>query len=206
MPGSWPSPSSKPHRISRDCWPAGCLEPSQHCSAFSPRSPAPGGSRRTRSLTGDAPGAPSPRGHGHRPAAPPPVIPARRRCRPAAHHTGSDLVPPGRGRDGWPAGCFEGVAALHPAICRPRGQAAGTGHSPGAPSCPGLGHHPAASLTGSAGTAGQRDASSHRSTAAPSPLDHLLQGAAAGPDHSQVMHQAHHRPGDMAIALQRPRQ
>ena len=30
------------------------------------------------------------------------------------------------------------------------------------------------------------------STAAPSPLDHLLQGAAAGPDHSQVMHQAHH--------------
>ncbi|MFM5478515.1 hypothetical protein ACET81_21620, partial [Aeromonas veronii] len=70
----------------------------------------------------------------------------------------------------------------------------------------GLGHHPAASLTGSAGTAGQRDASSHRSTAAPSPLDHLLQGAAAGPDHSQVMHQAHHRPGDMAIALQRPRQ
>ncbi len=53
-------------------------------------------------------------------------------------------------------------------------------------------HRPAAGLTGSAGTAGQRDASSHRSTAAPSPLDHLLQGAAAGPDHSQVMHQAHH--------------
>ncbi len=57
------------------------------------------------------------------------MITARRRCRSAAHHTGSDLVPPGTGRDGWPAGCFEGVAALHPAICRPKGQAAGPGRS-----------------------------------------------------------------------------